>query len=303
MDTNIKKLSESILSDITSDVSIVNILLKTKVLAARKQDKELLTWVTYELNGYSEAPPAYRIIDAGVKVDINRGFQQVMGFTYPIDMVKDEKIRDRISHIKIYNPITEIEEMCKRDDSESIHVNLPTWIWYHHMGHCINGNIERAYQFCNLYALRNILVSVKSLLIDYFLKLANDEDIQFNSLIKNEKAMTVNNINASIVNTGDGTINADHITTVIGNGNTITQEEQKNLQDLLKKIDDLMRSLDNDDYKEIFTEIALELKKEEPSKKFIKICIQAIGGLVNGIASGVIANQITPYISAALALL
>lgn len=115
--------------------------------------------------------------------------------------------------------------------------------------------------------------------------------------------MTVNNINASIVNTGDGTINADHITTVIGDGNTIIQEEQKNLQDLLKKIDDLMRSLDNDDYKEIFTEIALELKKEEPSKKFIKICIQAIGGLVNGIASGVIANQITPYISAALALL
>ena len=303
MDTNIKKLSESILSDITSDVSIVNILLKTKVLAARKQDKELLTWVTYELNGYSEAPPAYRIINAGVKVDINRGFQQVIGFTYPIDMVKDEKIRKRLYHINVNNPITEIEEMCKRDDSESIHVVLPTWIWYYHMGHCINGNIERAYQFSNLFALRNILVSVKSLLIDYFLKLSNDEDIQFNSLIKKEKAMTVNNINASIVNTGEGTINADHITTVIGDGNTMNMEEQKSLQNLLEKIDDLLRTFDNEDYKGIYSEISMELKKEVPSKKFIKRCFHAIGGIVNGIASGVIANQVTPYIAQALTFL
>lgn len=303
MDENIKKLAESILSDITSDVSIANILLKTKVFAAKIGDKELLEWVELELKGYDQNPPEYRIIDAGVKVDIHRGFQEVLGYTYPIDMVKEEKIRKRLSHIPVFNPITEIEEMGKNDDSGTIHLDVPTWIWYHHMGHCINGDIQRAYQFGSLSAIRNILVSVKSLLIDYFLKISDNEDIQFSSLIKKNAVTNVTNITAGIVNTGAGNVTAGDVTTVIGNNNTINPQTANKLQEIIQKIDEIMEAHDNEEYKELSADVAIELKKEVPSKKFLKRCFQAIGGLTSGIASGVIANQVTPYVAAALAML
>lgn len=303
MDENIKKLAESILSDITSDVSIANILLKTKVFAAKIGDKELLEWVELELKGYEQNPPEYRIIDAGVKVDIHRGFQEILGYTYPIDMVKEEKIRKRLSHIPVFNSITEIEEMGKNDDSGTIHLDVPSWIWYHHMGHCINGDIQRAYQFGSLSAIRNILVSVKSLLIDYFLKISDNEDIQFSSLIKKNAVTNVTNITAGIVNTGAGNVTAGDVTTVIGNNNTINPQTANKLQEIIQKIDVIMEAHDNEEYKELSADIAIELKKEVPSKKFLKRCFQAIGGLTSGIASGVIANQVTPYVAAALAML
>lgn len=303
MDENIKKLAESILSDIISGVSIANILLKTKVFAAKIGDKELLEWVELELKGYDQNPPEYRIIDAGVKVDIHRGFQEVFGYTYPIDMVKEEKIRKRLSHIPVFNSITEIEEMGKNDDSGTIHLDVPTWIWYHHMGHCINGDIQRAYQFGSLSAIRNILVSVKSLLIDYFLKISDNEDIQFSSLIKKNAVTNVTNITAGIVNTGAGNVTAGDVTTVIGNNNTINPQIANNLQEIIQKIDEIMEAHDNEEYKELSADVAIELKKEVPSKKFLKRCFQAIGGLTSGIASGVIANQVTPCVAAALAML
>lgn len=302
MDENIKNLAESILSDITSNESIANILLKAKVFAAKYNDKDLLEWVANELRGYEKNPPEYRIIDAGVKVDIHRGFQEILGYTYPIDMVQDEKIRRRLSHIAVFNSITEIEEMGKKDDSGTIHVGVPTSIWYCHMGHCINGDIQRAYQFASLSAIKNVLISVKSLLIDYFLKISDNEDIQFGSLIKKDHVTSVTNITASIVNTGDGTVNASDVTTVIGN-NTINSQTANELHEIIQKIDEIMKPQDDEEYKELSADVAVELKKEVPSKKFLKRCFQAIGGLVNGIASGVIANQVTPYVASALALL
>lgn len=303
MDDNIKKLAESILSDITSDVSIAKILLKTRVFAAKIGDKELLEWVELELKGYDQNPPEYRIIDVGVKVDIHRGFQEVLEYTYPIDMVKEEKIRKRLSHIPVFNSITEIEEMGKNDDSGTIHLDVPTWIWYHHMGHCINGDIQRAYQFGSLSAIKNILVSVKSLLIDYFLKISDNEDIQFSSLIKKNAVTNVTNITVGIVNTGAGNVTAGDVTTVIGNNNIISPQTANNLQEVIQKIDEIMEAHDNEEYKELSADVAIELKKEVPSKKFLKRCFQAIGGLTSGIASGVIANQVTPYVAAALAML
>ncbi len=303
MDENIKKLAESILSDITSDASIANILLKAKVFAAKYHDSDLLKWVENELRGYENNPPEYRIIDAGVKVDIHKGFQEVLGYTYPIDMVKEEKIRKRLSHIAVFNPITEIEEMGKKDNSGTIHVEVPTAIWYYHMGHCINGDIQRAYQFGSLSAIRNILISVKSLLIDYFLKISDNEDIQFGSLIKKDNITNVTNITAGIVNSGDGVVNAGDVTTVIGNNNTINSQTANELQGIIQKIDEIMKLQNNEEYKELSADVAVELKKEAPSKKFLKRCFQAIGGLTNGIASGVIANQVTPYIASALTLL
>ena len=88
---NISDIAQKILSDIMNDASLSGIMLKTKIFAVKNSDKDLLEWVSNELKGYKDRPPLYRIIDCGVKVDVHRGFQEVLGFEYPVEMIKDKR--------------------------------------------------------------------------------------------------------------------------------------------------------------------------------------------------------------------
>ena len=173
MNRDLQQLAESILTDLSQDTPIANIMLKAKVFAFKKNDKGLLSWIEQELNGYKDNLPKYRLLTAGVKVDIYQGFQQVLGYDYPVDMVKDETIRERLLHLPVHISITEVEEFSTKPNKGTIELNIPTSIWYHHMRHCINGDIQRAYQFATVPSIKQIIVQVKSLLIDYFLKIDN----------------------------------------------------------------------------------------------------------------------------------
>lgn len=46
---NYKEFAESILSDLMGNVSISDVLLKMKIFASQKGDKDLLDWVSKEL--------------------------------------------------------------------------------------------------------------------------------------------------------------------------------------------------------------------------------------------------------------
>ena len=64
-----------------------------------------------------------------------------------------------------------------------------------------------------------------------------------------------------------------------------------------------MKSLNSDDYKEISEELKTEIEKDSPSRNIIKRGLQAINGIASGIVSGVIANQVSPLVTSAIALL
>lgn len=168
MNDNLQQLAESILNDLTQDAPIGNTMLKAKFFAFKRNDKDLQSWIEHELNGYEGNLPKYRLLNAGIKVDIHRGFQQVSGFNYPVDMVKDEKVRERLLYLPIYASISEVEELCAKSDGGTIQLDIPVKIWYHHMSHCISGDIERAYQIASVASVKQIIVKVKSLLMDYF---------------------------------------------------------------------------------------------------------------------------------------
>ena len=158
MKEDLRQLAESIISDLAQDLPITNTMLKAKVFAFKKSDKDLLSWIEHELVGYEGAPPKYRLLKAGVKVDIHRGFQEVQGFNYPVDMVKDENVRERLLHLPIHESISEVEELCSKSDRRTIYLDIPTWIWYNHMGHCVNGDIQRAYQIASIASVKQIVV-------------------------------------------------------------------------------------------------------------------------------------------------
>ena len=93
---SLKQIAENILSDIMNDVPVANVLLKAKIFATKKGDQELLNWLNQEINGYEENLPSYRKLTSDVKIDIHRGFQMVSNFPYPIEMIKDKAIQERL---------------------------------------------------------------------------------------------------------------------------------------------------------------------------------------------------------------
>lgn len=305
---HISDIAQKILSDIMNDAPLSVIMLKTKIFVSKKPDKELLDWVSQELNGYEEKPPSYRIIDCGVKVDVHRGFQEVFGFEYPIEMIKDKKIRESVSHIAIQQPISEIEELVKgAATTNTIQVPLPVPIWYNYMGHCIAGQIQRAYQFATVASIKNLLIEIKSKLIDYFLKIDNNEYINFASIMKKESKLT--NIthnttyNAAIVNTGNGNVEARQIVYLTNSTAMLGDSTKQEIETVIRKIKDISEKIDSPELKGIIEDVEEEIKKPKSEAKVIKRCFQAMKGLSLDIGINVIANQLTPLLTKVLSML
>lgn len=300
-----KQLAENILEDLMGKVSISDILLKTKIFAAKKNDQELLSWVTHELEGYEDTPPQYRILNAGLKVDVFIPFRGTARIEFPTDVIEHKDVGNRLSHMPFHNSISEIENLCANDkDSHTLQMRVPVAA-YGFMKPFLNGDIQDSYQYVSKASVLQIVTTVKSLLIDYLLRVSQEEDIDFNSFIKNKPIMIQNNnITAGIVNMGDGNVNANGATTIVGDNNTISNEQKESLLSLLEAIDKIANGVaDRSDYDAVSKDIKEEIKKEQPKKSFIKRCFQAIPMILGSLSSNVIANQLQPYITQALSLL
>lgn len=300
-----KQFAENILDDLMGKTPISDILLKTKIFAAKRNDKELIKWVTQELEGYEDAPPRYRVLTAGLKVEVFVPFRGTARIEFPTDIIQHKNVSNRLSHIPFHNPISEIENLCSDvEDSPNLHMRVPVAA-YSFMKPFLNGEIQDSYQYVSKASVLQIVTTVKSLLIDYLLKISQEEDIDFNSFIKNKPNMIQNNnITAGIVNMGDGTITANGATTVVGDNNVISNDHKESLLKIVEEIDKIASALpDHSDYDGVSSDIKQEIKKEHPDKKFIKRCFQAIPTILGSISSDVIANQLEPYITQALALI
>lgn len=103
---------------------------------------------------------------------------------------------------------------------------------------------------------------------------------------------------------GDGNVNANGATTIVGDNNTISNEQKESLLSILEAIDQIANGVaDRSDYDAVSKDIKEEIKKEKPKKSFIKRCFQAIPMILGSLSSDVIANQLQPYITQALSLL
>lgn len=301
---SLKQIAENILADIMNDKSVATILLKAKIFATKKNDIKFLDWINNELNGYEGNLPDYRKLQAGIRVDIHRGFQMVTNFTYPIEMIKDKSIRKLLNIFPISVPISAVEDISK-SDSDTIHMEIPVNIWYYHMNHCISGEIQRAYRSTNISGVKNIIVAVKNIIVEYMLKYGENENINFESIMEskqNEIVMNKTTYNAAIVNTGSGNINATNTTNIVGNENTINSQIKEELENIMSQIKEVLPS-DDSELKEIVLEIESEISQLTPKKSIIKRGLQAMKGLAQGITAGVIANKLPELITSALALL
>ncbi len=301
---DLKELAENILMDLTNNGSISDILLKTIIFASKKGDIELLAWVSKELNGYEEEkPPRYRILNCGLKVGVfvpSRGTARV---DFPIDMIENENVRNRLSSLPCHMSITKIDNLCKDASNDgTIRVKVPVYA-YHFFFEFINGDIQDTYQYTTTAALSQILFDLKSVFIDSLLNVSSEEDINFNTFIKtNPQMITINN-NSVIMNTDSGDINAQGATVVTGDNNTIGADNKQELLKILAEIDKIATAQPNTDYDEVSKDIKSELQKEHPNKKVLKRFFSAIPTFLSGVASSITGNGITELIKYALTLL
>lgn len=300
-----KQLAENILDDIMSNKSISDILLKTKIFAAKKNDVDLLEWVTHELEGYQDAPPKYRILNSYLIVYVHVPYSGISKIRFPTEIIQHEGIRERLSLMPFHDSISEIEAISSSNmDSSDVCMKVPVFA-YDYMNPFVNGTINDSYQCVTKASVCQIVTVVKSLLIDFLLKFSNEENIDFNSFIKTKQIMIqTNNITAGIVNMGAGSVNAQGATTIVGDNNTIANDSKDELRSIIEAIDKIaMNAVDHKEYDAIASDIRIELANETPKKSFLKRCFQAIPTVLGSISSDVIANQLQPYIAQAIALL
>lgn len=287
MDT--KKLIENIIEDLVGDAPIAKIMLKLQAIAYSLKNKEFKEWIDKEQNGYPNAKdlPDYRIVGCSVMVDIALPFRQIFrNYRFPVDLIADEKKRDFLRLARLTESISSLESMSLNADAkQTLALPIPGFMWAD-INKCLDsdGNIIAAYQEFSHAAVRSVVDTFKSKLLQFFLELSSQMDIDLNVITNNEKILHIMNqtITAGIINAGNGNITANNATIWTGEIKdvTIAPQLKTQIEDILRQIETIKGEIaaDEQDVAEIIVEIKKELAKESPAKKLIKRSLQALKG-------------------------
>lgn len=243
----LKSLVDSVISDLTENKSIESILLKTQTISHYLKDEEFSTWIKHELNGYGddEYPlPDYRKINCIVKVDISQPFgRMAKNYPFPCEYIKDDKIRERMTHMAVFESLSEIELMMKDDKhGNDLTIAVPQYIVQNYMEKYVEGYILVANQHINMNNIQAVISKFKSLLLTFFLEL-NDKmnwELNFDVMATKQiikQIMVTNNINAAVVATEGSTISTGAVSVENSHiGNVAYSNEQKEFLSVLKDI-------------------------------------------------------------------
>lgn len=225
-----KQIDEIINELIDSEKSITSALLKTKVLASKLKNFELLNWTNNELSGYlnieSEALPKYRISGCNIIGSYLSGNYKVNNQAIPTKGLP-KKAEELISNFYFHQGIATLEAMEKESNSGQIEQLFPSEIQT-----LIENNLKKkgnpfiqiikVKKVASIRVITQILSVVRSKLLDFMLKI-NEE---FESVTNIEELKTENEkitfiMNQTIINTN-------------GDGNTVNTGDSNNFEIKIK---------------------------------------------------------------------
>lgn len=289
----LKSLVDSVISDLTENKSIESILLKTQTISHYLKDEEFSTWIKHELNGYGddEYPlPDYRKINCIVKVDISQPFgRMAKNYPFPCEYIKDDKIRERMTHMAVFESLSEIELMMKDDKhGNDLTIAVPQYIVQNYMEKYVEGYILVANQHIYMNNIQAVISKFKSLLLTFFLEL-NDKmnwELNFDVMATKQiikQIMVTNNINAAVVATEGSTISTGAVSVENSHiGNVAYSNEQKEFLSVLKDIEKLVKESGNQNLKDSVDIVKAETQKPKWNKKLMTMGLNAIKGIANG---------------------
>ena len=233
-----KLIGAIIIELIDSEKSLTSPLLKTKVLATKLKNSELLKWVDCELAGYGEGQenPDYRFALGQLLGTYKNGYQLYNNQPLMASVLPKE-FGDLVNKSPLRMSIESMEALLKNDEGGTMVINLPAEVChmigrkYREMGNpffeILSANIEMPKG-----ALVQALSSIRSKLLELILELEEEYgDIELDELIadhtKANKIIIGNMMNniidgdGNIINTGDKNKISNKVNIQIGDIETV----------------------------------------------------------------------------------
>ena len=221
------KLANEIVELLSSKDGVLSeALIKTKVLLHKIGYKDLVAWVNKELNGYEDDDdlPDYRIVEAQVLVNATNGVYEVRSHPVPLGHL-EEDYRNRLEKGIMPQSLTVIEEFTAKKEG-SLQSHIPMEMNGLLSKNLANGYIvQRAWSEIPIASASNILMQVRSRLLDFILELSGEFSSANTDQEIKEKAS-----NFDVANLFNHTIFSDNTTIVVGSENTqtVTNTNTKN---------------------------------------------------------------------------
>lgn len=300
---DINKICEEIVSDIIGKSSIAEILLKTQLLAAATGVEGFQKWVSQEQNGY-EKPlevPEYRRLHCNVTALISIPFHAGQTeMNVPVDAIQHKEAQRMLSTVFFDRPALEAERIASSPEEARLRKPTPG------MGHQFvqplfpNAHLEAVYQDLTPAEFASLVESVKSKIVNFILRLDSEGVIRL-ALKRADSQNQVSKIfyqtfNSSVVNTGEGNIQANNI---ILAQDTLSEKDVQKLKTMFTRLNLLVKEEKDPMLQEAADSLNKEINSGSPKKSVIKKGLAIIKGLAMGVAS----SEIATIINAALGIL
>lgn len=284
-----------LISDIVNDLVDVNKpltspLLKTKVLATRIKNNELLNWVNNELNGYQSRSvvPEYRVYSGDVIANFIVGNRQVSNMALPTSSLpKDvEEAFISMNFTESVEALKALKDQIKSGKSGKVETAFSAEkIGYLQFNLNRNGNpdlqILSAKKWTASTNIVVILAIIRSKLLDFMLKIEEEfEHISEIKQLQNENKTITSIMNHTIINTGNAN--------VVNTGDNATVKAIINIikgsqEDLKKTLKDY--GIKENDINELLEVIDTEIPNSEKGTFGYKVNLW-IGKMINRALDG-----------------
>jgi len=285
------KLIQSIINDLLeTDKSLTSPLLKTKVLAKKLNNEELLTWVNNEHIGYSGTDnlPRYRYTLGQLLGSYTVNGRTVVTNQPIMASMVDKEFSDFVNRSPINMSVESMESLLAEEKTGRLILSLPAEVL---------SSISRAYREEGNYgfqlltarietsktALVQALSEIRSKLLDLMLELESKYgDIDIDHLVKEKSTVNsiiIENMNNNLID-GDGNIINTGSKVKISNSITINKGDRESLSNLLK--DNGMQVEDIDEIIEIIDQEEPDYETKKLGRRASEWMKKMIGKSIDG---------------------
>lgn len=232
------KLINDIIELLSSEQgNLTNALIKTKVLLHKLGEKQLIGWVNNELNGYEDTDevPPYRVVPAQVMANLASIAWQVAAHPIPIAHLTEDQQKD-LQEIKMRGSLAVLEKFGRKSKG---HLESPIPLEANHaLGESLADGVHIQRAWCQVEngSITQILIKVRSRLLDFILELSekfgdelDEEQLRERIATVDTKAMFNNAMfgdNVTIVMGDSSHANVSNVA-IRGDFNSLAQELQK----------------------------------------------------------------------------
>ena len=302
------------------DKSLVNPLLKAKVLASRIGNKPLAEWIENELNGYEkEKTPKYRTVNANAICDIYiNGVPYKQKTPFPVLFLPNDEMREFFMKLQLSDGIESIENYFV-DGNDTIY--KPLGVDFENI---ITKAIKEKGFFGKIHNLsittyKTEVIQAVSAIRNKFLNLMLELETEFPEVddVSSESKEIKEDISNRITiimaennyTTGDGSNivsgnnNQTNFSSGDNNTQTISLENQQEVKDVITQIKELIESNEFEEKEDAQLEVQRvenQLAKENPKTSVIQQSLGALKDIFTSVSANIISGPVIESITQVL---